>query len=135
MTNPRSTTFSSRLLVAALANAMTWFTIHSWNGMVEEPLKFTGPALIAAVLIALTGALLRGTRLPPWAVLVVQVLVVLEWFFHHQQVSGPYGGWLPTWHGITTIADQIRSGASAINTYVAPVRAARVTAPMYLLAL
>ncbi|MFL6158610.1 MAG: DUF3488 domain-containing protein, partial [Marmoricola sp.] len=127
--------FPARLLVAVLANLMTWVAIHSWNGMVEEPLKFTGPALTAALLIALTGALLRGTRLPSWLVLLVQVLVVLVWFFHHQDVSTAYGGWLPTWDGVSAIADQIRTGASAINTYAAPVRAARVTAPMYLLGL
>ncbi|RNL79733.1 transglutaminase TgpA family protein [Nocardioides marmorisolisilvae] len=127
--------FPARLLVALLANLMTWMAIHSWNGMVEEPLKFTGPALTAALLIAVTGAVLRGTPLPSYLVLVVQILVVLVWFFHHQDVSTSYGGWLPTWDGISAISDQIRTGASAINTYAAPVRAARVTAPMYLLGL
>ena len=127
--------FPARLLVALLANLMTWIAIGSWNGMVEEPLKFTGPALTAALLIAVTGAALRGTRLPALAVLVIQVLVVLVWFFHHQDVSSFAHGWVPTWDGIRAIADQIRTGASAINTYAAPVRAARVTAPMYLLGL
>jgi len=127
--------FPARLLVAVLANLMTWVAIHSWNGMVEEPLKFTGPAFTAAVLIAVTGAVLRGTRLPSWLVLLAQVVVVLLWFFHHQQVSTAYGGWLPTWDGIQAISHQLRTGASAINTYAAPVRAARVTAPMYLLGL
>lgn len=126
--------FPARLLVALLANLMTWIAIHSWNGMVEEPLKFTGPALTAALLIAVTGAVLRGTRLPAYGVLLAQVLVVGVWFFHHQGVSDFYGGWVPTWDGVVAISEQIRTGASAINTYAAPVRAARVTAPMYLLA-
>jgi len=130
-----SARFASRLLVAGLANLMTWFAIHSWNGMVEQPLKFTGPALAAAALIAVTGAVLRGFRLPAYLVLAVQVLVVFIWFFHHQDVSDFYGGWVPTWDGVSAIADQIRTGAAAVNTYAAPVRAARVTAPMYLLGL
>ncbi|MFL6023471.1 MAG: DUF3488 and DUF4129 domain-containing transglutaminase family protein [Marmoricola sp.] len=134
MSAPQSR-FPARLMVAVLANAMTWFAIHSWNGMVEEPLKFTGPALTAAFLIAVSGAVLRGIRLPAYAVLGLQLVLVALWFYHHQQVSSAYGGWLPTGNGITAIADQVRSGASAINTYVAPVRAARVTAPVYLLAL
>jgi hypothetical protein len=105
MSGVHTSRFPSRLLVASLANAMTWIAIHSWNGMVEEPLKFTGPALAAALLITLTGAVLRGLPLPAWVVLLAQVLVTLLWFFHHQNVSDVWGGWLPTWDGISAIAD------------------------------
>ena len=77
MSGHGTSTLGSRLIVAGLANLMTWIAIHSWNGIVERPLEFTGPALTAALLITVTGALLRGLRLATVLVLLVQVLVVV----------------------------------------------------------
>ncbi len=120
------------LIPAGVAALLSWFTVWSWSDLVEEPGRFLGPAFTGAVLIALTGALLRSVRTRWWAVLVGQLAVITAWFHHRQGADDLVSGWVPTPHGIVALADQVRAGAAQMNRYAAPVDTDQ--APIYLLA-
>ncbi|MFL6155723.1 MAG: transglutaminaseTgpA domain-containing protein, partial [Marmoricola sp.] len=125
---------STLFATAALAAAMAWVACASWRGLVEEPMRFTTPAFVAAALVAVTGAGLRSLRLRWYVVLPAQLAVVLVWFHHRLHVDTAGGGWLPTSHGISEAVHQVRHGAAQINYYAAPVHVERADAPVYLVA-
>lgn len=121
-------------VLAVLAGAMAVLTVSAWSDLVAGPGRFLEPALVGAVLVAATGAVLRAAGMPWWTVLPVQLSVLTSWFQHRQHPEGPLGGWLPTPAGLTALADQVRAGARQINTFVAPVEVEQAEAPVYLLA-
>lgn len=129
-----STRFPAAMRTAAVAGLMGWFALWSWRGLAEQAPRFLWPALFAAILIAATGALARSARLPWYAALVVQLVVVLDWLHHHAGVGGQVGGWVPTPASAGRLVDQISAGASAVNRYQSPVGAGHPEALVYLLA-
>lgn len=120
-------------ILAGLAAAMSWATVWSWADLVEEPGRFLGPALTGAVLVALTGGLLRSARAPWWSVPAVQLVVLTSWLHHRQGADDLVGGWLPTPQGVVALADQVRAGADQMNTYTSPVAVEQAEAALYLL--
>lgn len=120
-------------VLAGTAALMAWFTVWSWADLVAEPGRFLGPALTAAVIIAVTGALLRSLRTPWWAVLAVQLVAVTCWFHHRQGADDLLGGWVPTADGLQVLADQVLEGVDQVNTYAAPIEVQYAEAPIYLL--
>ena len=130
----RSQRIGFESLVGLVAAAFAWTAVASWKGMVAEPSQYLGPAAVAALLLAATGAAGRSLRLRWYATLAVQLVVVLVWFHHRQNGDGFAAGWIPTPGGLAEVVDQVRDGSSAINTYAAPVSATYVEAPVYLIA-
>jgi len=122
-----------QFVLAGLAALMSWITVWSWADLIEEPSRYFGPALTGAVIIALTGALLRSVRTPWWAVLAVQLVVITSWFHHRQRADDLVGGWVPTPDGLSVLAEQVRAGAAQVNRYAAPVSVEQAQAPIYLL--
>ncbi len=120
-------------VLAGTAALMSWFAVWSWADMVAEPDRFLEPALAGAVIIALTGALLRSARTPGWAVPLAQLAVVTAWFHHRQEADDLLGGWIPTPDGLRFLALQISEGAAQVNTYAAPIDVEQAQAPIYLL--
>jgi transglutaminase-like putative cysteine protease len=122
-------------LTAAIGVALGWVACCSWRGMILDPGRFTGPALVAAAVVLIVGATARSMRLRWYAVLAIQVVVLISWLHHHLAADRPLDGWLPTPEGIARIIDRIRSGATEINTLAAPLPVRYVDASVYLLVL
>jgi transglutaminase-like putative cysteine protease len=123
-----------RLAVAALAAAMAWAALWSWDGLVEQPGRFLGPALLGALLVVGVGALARTARWPWYAVLPAQLVVVLGWLDHRYAAADAWGGWVPTLASVQTLTGRIHDGADAVNTYASPVSAEHPETYAYLLA-
>lgn len=123
-----------QVAAALTAAALAWLAACSWRGLIEEPHRFTSPALLAALLVAGVGAGARHLRVRWYLVPFLQLLVAGTWLHHRQHADTELGGWLPTPDGVAALAQQVRSGAEAVNTYAAPVPADYANAPVYLLA-
>ncbi len=122
------------VVLGALCALLSWFTVYSWSAMVEDPGRFLGPTFTAALIVAVIGASLRTLGIPWWGVLAAQLLALTAWLHHRLGAGDELGGWLPTRQGLRFVAEQIRDGASQVNTYSAPIEADQVQAPVYLLA-
>ncbi|MCW2753448.1 MAG: hypothetical protein JWQ32_859 [Marmoricola sp.] len=125
---------SVAMRTAAAAGLMGWIALLSWRGLVEQAPPFIGSTLFAAVLVAVTGALVRGVRLPWYAAVLAQLVVVLGWLHHHARVGGQLDGWLPTAASIGRLVDRIHAGATDVNRYSSPISADHPDAVLYLLA-
>ncbi len=126
--------FRARFAVAILGVMTAWLATWSWRDLVEEPGRFIGPALVAAVLIALVGSGVRALT-ASWALALVAQLVTATVYLHWRHGTGTVlGGWVPTPDGLAGLVDQIRAGAGQLNKYSAPVSDVQAEAPIYLLA-
>ncbi|MCZ4500524.1 MAG: Transglutaminase-like enzyme putative cysteine protease [Marmoricola sp.] len=123
----------ARTLSTVLAAAMSWAAVGAWSGLVEQPGRYLGPALLGAGLIAATGAAARARRVPWYAVPPAQLAVVTVWLHHRQHADDVLGGWLPTPHGIATLADRARAGAEQVNALGAPIDGSHPAVLFYLL--
>lgn len=74
MNRPRGSLAGTARL-AATAAATTWVGVLSWRGFTAESVRFVGPLLVIAVVVATTGALARWWRVPGPAVVALQVLL------------------------------------------------------------
>lgn len=122
------------LAAALAAGSFALAATFSWRGMVVDPSRYLGPAVVAALLIAAIGAGGRSLRLRWYAVLGIQLVALLVWFHHRQNGDGYASGWIPTPNGVADLIDQVGDGASAVNKYAAPVPSQFVDAPVYLIA-
>src|SRR5690606_3835880 len=91
------------------------------GGLVEQPRRFMWPAMTGAILIVAVGAAGRTLRWRWYAVLPVQLVVLGVWLNRRYAEAESWSGWLPTPESIRVVADEIRDGAVAVNTYSAPV--------------
>lgn len=130
----RSQRIGLECAAALCAAAFGWAATCSWQGMIVDPTRYLVPALVAASLVALVGAIGRSLRLRWYAVLGVQLVTVLVWFHHRQGPDDFASGWIPTPAGLADVIGQVRDGSTAINTYSAPVSSAYTEAPVYLIA-
>lgn len=109
------------LVPAALASLTTWVSLWAWGGFVESPSGYLVPALLAALLIAVTGALLRLTGLPAVLVLAGQVVALGVWATHRWAPETAVGGWLPTASSAPRLLDVLGDGVAAAQSYAAPI--------------
>ncbi len=120
MNHPTSRTSASNLLAglptSVLAAATVWFALLSWRGMAQEPSLFLNPLLVAVVLVAVTGWVVRRTTSRGWLALPVQLVVLAVWLLH--RVSGD---WLPTLGAGRLLARELATGVVAGQKYVSPV--------------
>jgi transglutaminase-like putative cysteine protease len=126
--------FLGRLGVAALAAAMAWIALWSWNDLVEQPGRFLSPALFGGVLLVTVGGVGRTLRWPWYAVLPAQLVVLSLWLNHKYAEADSTIGWVPTMSSIKAVAERIQDGAVAINTYSSPVSSEHPETYAYLLA-
>ena len=100
---------------ALLAGLTGWFSLLSWRGMADEPSRFTGPLLTAAMLIALVGWVVRRFTAQPALALLAQLVVLALWIEH--RVTGG----LPRLSGFRQVWNQVIDGADAAQRYASPV--------------
>lgn len=100
------------LVTAALAGLLSLLVSASWAPFIEQPSRMLRVAAVGILGVAVTGALMRATRVgrraPGWSVPVAQLLVALALVQWRTRATGPL------WR---TVGD----GAVAINTHEAPV--------------
>jgi transglutaminase-like putative cysteine protease len=79
------------LPLAAVAAATTWLTMLSWRGFSELWGQFLGPLILVAVVVPVTGVLLRAAPLPRRLGILVHLLVVaaLVWLMLGGSVVHP----------------------------------------------
>ena len=130
-----SARLGSRLGVSLLAASMAWTALWSWTGLVEQPGRFLDPALLGALLIAGVGTVGRLLRWSWYAVLPVQVLVLVLWLDHRYASADAWAGWVPTLSSLHVVAGRIHDGAVAVNTFASPVSAEHPETYAYLLAM
>lgn len=124
---------ATRAGVAALAAATAWIALWSWGGLVEQPRRFMWPAMTGAILIVAVGAAGRTLRWRWYAVLPVQLVVLGTWLNRRYAEAESWSGWIPTPESVRVVADEIRDGAVAVNTYSAPVSTEHPETYAYLL--
>lgn len=64
------------LALSLTAAFTTWVALLSWNGFATEWGGFMGPLIAIALVVALSGALLRWLRVPGPLVVLAQVVIV-----------------------------------------------------------
>ncbi|MEP6816046.1 MAG: DUF3488 and transglutaminase-like domain-containing protein [Marmoricola sp.] len=106
----------SGLPTAVLAATTGWLALLSWRGMAQHPFRFIGPLLLAAVLVALTGWLVRRATSRSWLALLAQLVILTIWLLH--RVSHH---WLPTTGSVRLLFRELGDGASAAQRYASPV--------------
>jgi transglutaminase-like putative cysteine protease len=122
-------------LVAGLAALTAWVTLLVWSPFAERPSTFLVPLAFGALLVAVSGLVLRAARLHPLLVLLVQLLVVALWL--HHRLAGPVAtwGWLPNRLSLETASLAFSDAAEVARTYAAPVPAeATAFAPLMIVA-
>jgi transglutaminase-like putative cysteine protease len=122
---------STSLLTAAFA----WSALLAWSGLLEQPRRFLGPALIGAVVIAVLGGVLRARHLPWPAVTLAQTVVVLLWLQTRTSARHGIEAVLPTWSGIERMVTTVHAGAVQVNRFSSPIAATHHDAVQYFLAL
>ena len=110
-------------LLSGLAALTAWVTLLAWSPFAERPSSFLVPLAFGAVLVALSGLLLRAARLQALIVLLAQVLVVAFWL--HHRFGGPVAswGWLPNGTSVEAVRLAFLDAAEVARTYAAPVPA------------
>jgi transglutaminase-like putative cysteine protease len=99
------------LPLAAVAAATTWLTMLSWRGFTALWGEYLGPLLLVAVVVSLSGVLLRAAPLPRRVGALVQVLllVVLVWLMLGGSLLHPFSS---TGAIATDLGDAWRSAES-----------------------
>lgn len=117
----RHVDLAGALLPAVLASLTTWVSLWAWAGFVESPSGYLVPSLFAALLVAVTGAVLRLTGLPSLVVLAGQVVALGVWITHRWAPETAVGGWLPTGSSPQRLPDVLGDAVAAAQSYAAPV--------------
>ena len=109
-------------LVSLVAALTTWVTLLAWSPFGERPSTYLVPLLGICLLVAVSGALLRATRMPAVLVLLVQ-LALVALVLHHSWAGdqGLLGGWLPTSASLDEAGSTLAAAADAAGSYPAPV--------------
>lgn len=122
-----------RLVSTVTALATAWVALWSWSGLIEHPGQFLGPALVGGLVIAAIGTAGRWIGWGWYAVLPAQLVAALLYCLHHVAGGLTWSGWLPTSEAMTTLVEEVRAGAVAVNVYAAPVSDRHPETAAYLL--
>ena len=114
--------FPDTAVISLVAALTTWVTLLAWAPFSERSSTYLVPLLGLCLLVALSGTLLRTTRLPAVLVLLVQ-LVVVGLVLHHSWAGaeGALGGWLPTPASLREVGATLAASVDAAQSYPAPV--------------
>ena len=109
-------------LVSLVAALTTWVTLLAWSPFSERPSTYLVPLLGTCLLVAVSGALLRASRLNAVLVLLVQVVLV-GLVLHHawSDLHGALGGWVPTPTSLRAVGGLLGDAVDASQSYPAPV--------------
>ena len=110
-------------LSAGLAALTAWVTLLAWSPFAERPSSFLVPLAFGAVLVAVSGLLLRAARLHAVLVLLAQMLIVFLWLHHLLAEPEATWGWLPNPTSIETVRLAFVDAAEVARSYAAPVPA------------
>lgn len=117
MNAPRNaSSFSSTLLLGAVALVTTWVALTAWQGFVTEPGSYLSRVAVAGAVIVLLGAVLRWRAAPRVVTIGVQVLaavLVVAW-----QVTGAP---VPSGATFTEIGNALSAAVDSARTYSAPI--------------
>lgn len=108
--------FPQMLGLALASAATTWVATWSWRGFTQESIRFVGPLLVLALVVAITGAVGRWSRLALPLVVLGQVL--LSGALASTMLSGspiPVG---PAWD---RLVDSFAGAVETAQQYAAPV--------------
>ncbi len=108
-------------LLSGLAALTSWVTLLAWTGFAERSSSYLVPLFGACLLVAVSGMLLRTTRLPALLVLLGQVAVLALWLHHRWAGEAAWGGWVPTADSLQQLVATVRDSAAAATRYAAPV--------------
>ena len=111
----------STALPSALAGLTTWVTLLAWTKFAEHSSGYLVPIFGGCVLVAVTGMLLRATRLPALVVALAQVVVLALWLHHRWAGGVALGGWLPSGASVDQVVETLRASAVAAGQYAAPI--------------
>lgn len=114
-----------RFGVALICAGTVWVTMMSWRGFTERPEDFSGPLLLLAAWVAVSGALLRRTPIPATVATGLQVATTL-WGWAALVVATPL---VPP----AVLAKAVRLAVGAAQTYAAPVPAEPGIHPLLIL--
>ena len=109
--------------------ATSYLTLRSWSGITADPGAFLTPLLWICLLLAASGLLLRGLRLPMVAVVAVQVLLVLVVLNHLWAGSVAPLGWLPSPESLRRDLAVLGEAGRAAQEWSTPVPASVTTFP------
>ncbi|RLV48951.1 transglutaminase domain-containing protein [Nocardioides mangrovicus] len=101
---------------ALLGGLTAWVSVVSWHGMVEAPLGFLVPLLVATVVLVTVGWAVRRRWQHAGLALLAQLVVVLVVMVHRAT-----GSYLPTPGGVVDLWNELVDGALAGQRYVSPV--------------
>ena len=110
-------------LSAGLAALTAWVTLLAWSPFAERPSSFLVPLAFGAVLVAVSGLLLRAARLHAVLVLLAQMMIVFLWLHHLLAEPEATWGWLPNPTSIETVRLAFVDAAEVARSYAAPVPA------------
>ncbi len=108
-------------VVSLAAAAATWVTLIAWTPFAERPSTFMVPLLGACLLVAVTGAALRTSRVPAVLVVCGQVVVVAVWLHHRWAGVEAWGGWLPTPESLQQVRATWAAAVETAQEYAAPI--------------
>jgi transglutaminase-like putative cysteine protease len=109
--------FAYALLVSVIAAGTTWAALMAWQGFLVNTADYLGPLLMAALVIAGAGAVLRWIGSPAVVTLACQVVLAVA------MVSGELGGSpLPFDATADQIVRSLELAMDSAQTYAAPIQ-------------
>ena len=114
---------AASLALPAVAAGTTWISMYAWRGFTDTPGGFLNPLFLLAIVVAVTGTVLRWWRTP--AALVVGVQVVASGAVAMLLVTGsplPVGdGWTELHQALADALDTSRQYAAPVPDSAAPI--------------
>lgn len=107
------------LLTAVIAAVTTWAALMSWRAFITRPSDFLAPLLIAGLLIAASGAVLRSLRVPGVLVVGAQGVVGLGFVLQHLT-----GSLMPSPENLDAVRSVLSIATETARTYEAPISTA-----------
>ncbi len=101
---------------AGLAALTCWLTMLSWRGLSLDSAGYLVPLFVGGILVAVSGALLRWSRLPGVVVVAVQVVLLIV-YANLVLVGSP----LPWGEGWQELTESLRLAVESARTYPAPI--------------
>ncbi|HWJ83328.1 MAG TPA: DUF3488 and transglutaminase-like domain-containing protein [Nocardioides sp.] len=104
------------LFLALVAAGTTWAALLSWRVFLLGPTRFLVPVAVCAVLVAVSGALLRWTGAARPVTFAVQTLIATGYVC--SEIAGTPA---PTAGALAAVGDALATAAESARTYEAPI--------------
>lgn len=107
------------MLQSFLAAATTWVLIGAWAGFAEKPAGFMVPLAGGGIVLAITGALLRWSRVG--GVLVTLTQLVVAFLLTLGLIAGDVANGLPTTGTLAAVGSRFADAVETAQKFAAPV--------------